>query len=42
MRLLYVEDNEKLAQNICASLQKSSFTVDVVHTGEDAIHAAKS
>ncbi len=42
MRLLYVEDNVKLAQNTCASLQKNSFTVDVVHTGEDAIHAAKS
>jgi DNA-binding response OmpR family regulator len=42
MRLLYVEDNEKLAQNICTSLQKSSFTVDVVNTGEDAIHALKS
>ncbi|MBL4750201.1 MAG: response regulator transcription factor [Amylibacter sp.] len=42
MRLLYVEDNEKLAQNICAGLQKSSFTVDVVSTGEDAIHAVKS
>ncbi len=42
MRLLYVEDNEKLAQNTCASLLKNGFTVDVVHTGEDAIHAAKS
>jgi len=42
MRLLYVEDNLKLAQNTCASLQKNSFKVDVVHTGEDAIHAVKS
>lgn len=42
MRLLYVEDNEKLAQNTCDSLQKNSFTVDVVHTGEDAIHTVKS
>ena len=42
MRLLYVEDNEKLAQNTCASLLKNGFIVDVVHTGEDAIHTAKS
>jgi DNA-binding response OmpR family regulator len=42
MRLLYVEDNEKLAQNTAASLRKSSFTVDTVHSGEDAIHAVKS
>ncbi len=42
MRLLYVEDNEKLAQNTSVSLQKNSFTVDVVHTGEDAIHAVKT
>ena len=42
MRLLYVEDNERLAQNTCASLQKNSFVVDTVYTGEDAVHAAKS
>ncbi len=42
MWILYVEDNVKLAQNTCASLQKNSFTVDVLYTGEDAIHAAKS
>jgi len=42
MRLLYVEDNEKLAHNTCASLQKSSFVVDTVHTGEDAMHSVKS
>jgi len=42
MRLLYVEDNEKLAQNTCASLEKSGFTVDTVHTGEDARHSARS
>jgi len=41
MRLLYVEDNEKLAQNTCASLQKHSFVVDTVHTGEDAVHSVK-
>ncbi len=42
MRLLYVEDNQKLAQNTCASLQQNSFTVDPVHTGEDAVHSVKS
>lgn len=42
MRLLYVEDNEKLAQNTCASLEKNSFVVDTVHTGEDAVHSVKS
>jgi len=42
MRLLYVEDNEKLAQNTSTSLQKNSFTVDTVHTGADALHAAKT
>lgn len=42
MRLLYVEDNEKLAQNTSVSLQKNSFTVDTVHTGADALHAVKT
>ena len=42
MRLLYVEDNERLASNTAASLRKCSFVVDAVSTGEDAIHAAKS
>ncbi len=42
MRLLYVEDNEKLAQNICASLHNHNFVVDTVHTGEDALHSVKS
>ncbi|MFO4987173.1 response regulator, partial [Salmonella enterica subsp. enterica serovar 1,4,[5],12:i:-] len=42
MRLLYVEDNARLASNTAASLRKSSFVVDAVSTGEDAIHAAKS
>lgn len=42
MRLLYVEDNERLARNTCASLQESSFVVDLVTTGEDAIHAART
>lgn len=42
MRLLYVEDNEKLALNTSASLRESGFVVDVVHTGEDALHSTKS
>jgi len=42
MRLLYVEDNEKLARNTSASLTKSGFAVDVVHTGADAVHSVAS
>jgi DNA-binding response OmpR family regulator len=42
MRLLYVEDNEKLALNTSASLRDNGFAVDVVHTGEDAVHSARS
>jgi DNA-binding response OmpR family regulator len=42
VRLLYVEDNERLSSNTSASLRKSSFVVDAVSTGEDAIHAVKS
>jgi len=41
MRLLYVEDNEKLALNTSASLNEAGFTVDTVHTGEDALHSLK-
>ncbi len=42
MRLLYIEDNEKLALNTSASLRDAGFVVDVVHTGEDALHSVKS
>lgn len=42
MRLLYVEDNERLAQNTSASLKSNGFTLDCVHTGKDALHAAQS
>lgn len=42
MRLLYVEDNLRLAQNICASLRGNDFAVDHVSTGEDAVHSAQS
>lgn len=42
MRLLYVEDNEKLALNTAASLREAGFVVDLVHTAADALHAVKS
>lgn len=42
MRLLYVEDNDKLALNTSASLRKNSFVVDWVSNGEDAVHSVKS
>lgn len=42
MRLLYIEDNEKLALNTSASLREVGFVVDVVHTAEDALHSVKS
>jgi DNA-binding response OmpR family regulator len=42
MRLLYVEDNEKLALNTSASLRDAGFVVDVVHTAADALHSVKS
>ncbi|MEB8385619.1 response regulator transcription factor [Rhodobacteraceae bacterium KMM 6894] len=42
MRLLYIEDNEKLALNTSASLREAGFVVDVVATAGDALHAAKS
>jgi len=42
MRLLYVEDNVKLALNTSASLRDGGFVVDVVHSGEDAVYAAKT
>lgn len=42
MRLLYVKDNERLAQNTSASLRVSGFAVDCVHSGEDTVHSAKS
>ena len=42
MRILYIEDNEKLALNTSASLRDAGFVVDVVHTAEDALHSVKS
>lgn len=42
MRLLYVEDNDRLARNTCASLQAHDFVVDAVSTGADAVHSAQS
>ncbi len=42
MRLLYIEDNEKLALNTSASLRDAGFVVDVVHTAQDALHSVKT
>jgi DNA-binding response OmpR family regulator len=42
MRLLYIEDNEKLALNTSASLRDAGFVMDTVHTAEDALHSVKS
>jgi len=42
MRLLYIEDTEKLALNTSASLRDAGFVVDMVHTAADALHAANS
>ncbi|WP_391482748.1 response regulator transcription factor [Nereida sp. NH-UV-3] len=42
MRILYIEDNEKLALNTSASLRDAGFVVDVVHTAADALHSVKS
>ena len=42
MRLLYIEDNEKLALNTSASLHDTGFVVDVVYTAGDALHSVKS
>ncbi|WP_278923937.1 MULTISPECIES: response regulator transcription factor [Pseudophaeobacter] len=42
MRLLYIEDNDKLALNTSASLRDAGFVVDLVHTADDALHAARS
>jgi two-component system, OmpR family, response regulator len=40
LRLLIVEDNEKLALNTSAGLRKNCFVVDSVSNGEDAVHSA--
>ena len=37
MRILVVEDEEKLASFIRKGLEQSAYTVDVAHTGEDAL-----
>ncbi len=42
MRLLYVEDNERLASNTSVRLRAEGFVVDTVMTGTDALHAARS
>ncbi len=41
MRLLHVEDNARLAQNLAASLRRHDFVVDHVSAGTDAVHAVR-
>lgn len=38
MRLLLIEDEKPLAEQISASLREASFAVDVAHTGEDGLY----
>jgi DNA-binding response OmpR family regulator len=40
MRILVVEDEEKVAAFIKKGLEQSSYTVDVVHNGEEALELA--
>jgi DNA-binding response OmpR family regulator len=40
MRILVVEDEIKVASFLKQGLEQSSYTVDVVHTGEDALNHA--
>ena len=40
MRILVVEDEKKVASFLKQGLEQSSYTVDVVHTGEDALDCA--
>ncbi len=40
MRVLIVEDEERLAETVRRGLKEEGFVVEVVHTGEDAIWAA--
>lgn len=41
MRLLLVEDNERLAQHVCAALQAGGFVVDAVGSAADADAAVR-
>jgi len=40
MRLLLVEDDERLARGVAASLEAAGFSVDRLETGEDALQLA--
>ena len=42
MRLLFIEDNPKLAQHTAKGLEKAGFAVDHVSLGEDAVAAAET
>ena len=41
MRLLIVEDEVRLASALQRGLTAEGFTVDVLHTGPDGLHAAQ-
>lgn len=40
MRILVAEDQKPLARHVCAGLREAGFTVDLVHTGEEALKLA--
>src|SRR5215216_2938357 len=40
MRLLLVEDDEKLARGLARGLTREGYAVDVAHTGDDALRRA--
>ena len=42
MRILVVEDEQRLAQNISGVLRESGYAVDVANNGEDGLFAAES
>ena len=41
MRILLVEDNEKLAQAVAKGLREQSFAVDIAFDGENALYEAE-
>ena len=42
MRLLFIEDNERLAKFACVGLAESGLAADAVHTAEDALAAFRA
>ena len=37
MRILMIEDDEKLCEVVCYHLEREGFTVDVCHDGDDGL-----